>query len=246
MELKDKINTEGRKFMNFEKIEIKREEEKKPEKLFRAFTVNPEELSLEKLKEDLVPGNVNENDPTKISDGNELGVYMSTNPLMVEKSYSYGTGNYEDLHLRVLKHSVRGGGYAEFIKLPACGIVYEIDTKDLDIRKPEIRSELQGVYNNQFEGDEWIANRVPAKNCRVKKLILSEYANDRNWTEINVTGLDDKKIQEAIDLIKEKFRKSKSEAIKFKDFLESLSEKERFVSYMPLRVKYEKYLDEKR
>lgn len=225
------------KIMNFEKIEIEKEQERKPEKLYRAFTINPEELSLEKLREDLVPGNVNEKDPTKIGDGNELGVYMSTNQLMVEKNYSYGTNGIE-----APKHSIQYGGQMAYIKLPTCGIVYEIDTNGIDIRKPQIRPELQGVYNNEFEGDEWIADKVPGKNCKVNKLILSVYANDQKRVELDVSGMDEQELQKAINLIKEKFDEKKAEALKFKEFLEGLSERERLANYMSLNAKYDNYL----
>ena len=213
--------------MNFDRIEITKESPQKPEKLFRAFTVHPEELSLEKLREGLVPGNVNKDDPTKIGDGNELGVYMSTNPAMVESAYAAGGYSIEGSAIEVPRHNSANGS-TNIIRLPMCGVVYEIDTADLAIRKPEITPALQGVHNNGFEGDEWIADKVPADNCTVKKLILSEYANDRNRMEVDVSGLDDEKFQTAIELVKEKFAKKKAEALKFKEFLESLPEKERF------------------
>jgi len=74
-----------------------REIKEQPEKLYRSFTVNPENLTVEMLQEILVPGTENEDDPTKIGDGNELGVYMSTNPRMVETSYAKG-GGWPNIH----------------------------------------------------------------------------------------------------------------------------------------------------
>jgi|SRR3989338_183035 len=64
--------------------------ENRPEKLFRSITLKPEDLTLERLKQTLVPGNVNKDDPTKIGDGNELGVYMTTNFEVADKAYARG------------------------------------------------------------------------------------------------------------------------------------------------------------
>jgi hypothetical protein len=51
----------------------------KPEVLWRSFTIDPRELSVDMFRQPLVPGKPSGDDPTKLSDGNELGVYMSTN-----------------------------------------------------------------------------------------------------------------------------------------------------------------------
>lgn len=110
-----------------------REIKERPEKLYRSFTVNPEELTMETLRGTLVPGTVSKDDPTKIGDGNELGVYMSTNPHMVEAAYAKGGGG--SIHIEVPKYH-DGYTIVNHIKLPSCGIMVEVDTAGLEIRPP--------------------------------------------------------------------------------------------------------------
>jgi len=210
-----------------------------PKKLYRAFTINPSKLSVEKLKETLIPLNANGSDPTKISDGNELGVYMSTNEQMVEKAYASGCGT--NIAIKCPKFH-DGYTLVDHIKLPSCGIILEIDTKNLDIRKPEITPYLQGIYNNGFQGDEWIADAIPANHYKVKKFILSRFANDSERFETEVA---DNNIEEAMDLIKTEFQKRKEAALKYKEFLESIPEQARINGY-GLKRKWQKYLEEER
>src|SRR3989344_2762986 len=103
------------------------EQEKKPELLYRAFTVNPEELTVEMLSRILVPGTVNKEDATKIRDGNELGVYMSTNRHMVETAYASPSGG---LSVKTPEHRDKRGAVTNFIPLPQCGIVVEVRTEN--------------------------------------------------------------------------------------------------------------------
>ena len=63
--------------------------EQKPQTLYRAFTVDPKDLSVESLRQPLIPGASAQDDPTRIGDGNERGVYMSTNRTMVEAAYAH-------------------------------------------------------------------------------------------------------------------------------------------------------------
>lgn len=113
------------------------------------------------------------------------------------------------------------------VKLPSCGVIYEVDTNGLDIRKPEIRPELQGVYNNGFEGDEWIADTIPSKFHKVKRLILSRFANDSEKFVVDVENAGDEALQKAIDIVKEKYNEKKTAALKFKEKLEGLTEDQR-------------------
>jgi hypothetical protein len=45
-------------------------------------------------------------------------------------------------------------------------------TEGLDLRQPFITRNLQGVYNNGFQGKEFIADRIPAKHVEVAGLRL--------------------------------------------------------------------------
>jgi len=116
-------------------------EENKSEKLYRAYTLNPEDLSIEKFQELLVPMNINEKDPTKVNDGNELGVYMSTNEDMVKAAYSHSGDNIPSLRIKTPRYN-NDYGIVSDIKLPSCGVIIEIDTKNLSIREPEITQAL--------------------------------------------------------------------------------------------------------
>lgn len=221
------------------------ESERKPEKLYRAFSVNPEELSLEIIKLDLVPGHKNEEDPTKISDGNELGVYMSTNQRMVETAYSTDRRTSGE-NITVPAYD-SGRGVVNFIQLPVCGLSYEISTEGLEIKQPKITEVLQGVYNNGFEGEEWIADNVPAEKCKLKKISLAVAPFDREKIVVNTDGFDEQQLKEAIETIKEAYRRKKEAAFQFRAFLETLSDKDRGNKYRIDREweKFKESLNEK-
>lgn len=204
------------------------EQEKRPEKLFRAFSINPEQLTIERLRQELIPGGVHKEDPTKVRDGNELGVYMSTNPRMVESAYAKGGEGVSYVDTPVFGGS---RGRENRIALPGCGIVLEIRAQGLDIRKPEITPVLQGVYNNGFEGDEWIADTVGADQYTVKKLLLSRWANDAETFTVTLDDDSDERLQTAIDTIKQEFERRRAVAEAFKTYLESLSEQDRANEY---------------
>jgi len=223
--------------------EKSKEKESRPEKLYRGYAVHPDELSIEKLQETLIPMNVNENDPTKVSDGNELGVYMSTNENMV-KMYGQNNAFIKDLQIETPVYN-SGYGKINYIGLPSCGVIIEIDTKNLSIKKPEITSCLQGVYNNGMSGDEWIADKISATNYRVKKLILNIRQSDSTRLILDVDGSDEKELQKAIDFIKNESKKNKQEAIEYKKFLETLSDNERIRNKLYLESRWEEYQNKK-
>ncbi len=92
-----------------------------------------------------------------VTDGNEYGVYMSDNLSMV-------TSAYGDLHHDGIPIHNNLSIYNERIMIPSVAVIYQINTNGLDIRKPFISDQLKGHYNNGFQGDEWIADIVPANN----------------------------------------------------------------------------------
>lgn len=92
-----------------------------------------------------------------VTDGNEYGVYMSDNLSMV-------TSAYGDLHHDGIPIHNNLSIYNERIMIPSVAVIYQINTNGLDIRKPFISEQLKGHYNNGFQGDEWIADVVPANN----------------------------------------------------------------------------------
>lgn len=223
--------------MEFEK-QPSMESSEKPPVLYRAFTVDPELLTVELLTEDLKPGTIDKEDSTKIGDGNELGVYMSTNRNMVEIAYAHAPNS----SVKSPQYNNRGS-IMEYIPLPSCGVVVEVITENLPIRKPEISEVLQGVYNNGFEGQEWISDSVPSDHARVIKLILSSHSNDTGKFVVTVDGSKKEDLQKAIDSIKTEFEKRKEEAIQFRNFLEGLKPDMRLNEFMVKR-KWQKFQEE--
>ena len=92
-----------------------------------------------------------------VTDGNEYGVYMSDNLSMV-------TSAYGDLHHDGIPIHNNLSTYNERIMIPSIAVIYKINTDGLDVRKPFISDQLKGHYNNGFQGDEWIADIIPANN----------------------------------------------------------------------------------
>jgi len=125
------------------------------------------------------------------------------------------------------------------ITLPSCGIMVEIDTDGLEIRPPKIRSSLDGVYNNGFEGDEWIADEISPKHYRPIKLILSRWANDNQTFRLVIDDQSPEGLQTAIDVIKEEFARRQASAEEYKQFLESMSDVERKNPYL-IRKRWKK------
>lgn len=190
-----------------------------PEKLYRGISIPVSELNLEFFSKPLKEGDGLDEDSGKRKDGNESGVYMSTNENMSGWAYThaseqFNTPNYHDGYM--LRSSV---------DLPMCGILYEIDTAGLDVFRPEITSLFQGVYNNNFEGDEFAVSEVPSESYRVKKLILTTHANDSNKLVVDVN--EETTLEDAINQIKERYTLLKAEAEKFKEFLGTLDASQR-------------------
>lgn len=210
----------------------------RPDLLYRAYTVNPKNLSLEMFAKPLVPGSQSVDDPTRIGDGNERGVYMSTNPDMVETVYASG-GRVEGNHIITPRYNDRGG-QSNLVVLPVCGVVLEIDTKELDIREPKMIPALIGHYNNGFEGYEWIADEITPQHYKLKKLVFSTHPNDKDRKVIDVTEASDEEKQEVIKKIRAEFEKRQEEALKFKGFLEGLDPKDRMNEFV-LKRKWEQY-----
>ncbi len=210
-----------------------REQKERPKILFRSFSVDPECLSLEFLKQALVPGSIREGDSTKIEDENEKGVYMSTNERVAE---IYAHTKVPSACVKVPQCKL-GGSVTNVINLPVCGILVEIGTDGLPVRRPRITATLQGHYNNGFQGEEWIADSVPRENFRIKKFFLSKgFGNSESF---DVSGMSDDEVSGVIDSIQKKFENEKREAMALKRFIESLPERERYDPF--LLKKFEKY-----
>lgn len=212
-----------------------------PESLWRAFSVDPSKLSIYSLSQTLRPGTIDPNDPTKIGDGNELGVYMSTNRSMVEYAYAHTSRN---ISVTCPRYDDRGS-MTNKITLPQCGVVVEVHTKGLDVREPYIKPSLQGHYNNGFEGRELIADAVPRENFSVRKLILSRYANDSQTFVVDVADpATHHAIEKAVSIIQAEFNRRKSGAEEFAKFLEGLTQEQRS-KYLSWRRAWQEHLESK-
>jgi len=140
----------------------------KPENLYRGIT-----LSYDKLKDFDFFGDLvvpyepifNEAEEAVVRDGNEYGVYMSDNEQMVMGIYGNarlgGTAINKDIMIGVDRR---------LVDIAKVAVVYTINPNGLDIRKPRITSYLEGVYNNGYGGDEWIANSVPVSNYEITRI----------------------------------------------------------------------------
>lgn len=118
-----------------------------------------------------------------VADGNEYGVYMTDNLNMVTSAY--GNLHHDGTPINN-QLSISG----ERIMIPSVAVIYQINTDGLDIRKPFISDQLMGVYNNGFQGDEWIADIVPASNYKLYRVkIGSDILHDAE--DIDLLKVDD-------------------------------------------------------
>ena len=99
-----------------------------------------------------------------VSDGNEYGVYMTDNLDMVLSAYGNPRSNGTTLEN---SPQLNISGARSTVNVPSVGVIYHINTEGLDIREPFICDELQGHYNNGFQGTEWIADSIPKENVEV-------------------------------------------------------------------------------
>jgi hypothetical protein len=156
---------------------------------------------------------------------------------MIEQAYASPSGG---VPIKSPQYKDNRGLIMNYIPLPKCGIVVEVRTDNLPIRKPEISEVLKGVYNNGYEGDEWIADQVPKSQYRVIRLILSLYSNDSKKLVVDISGDTKEELEKAINIIKTEFEKRKEWGLRYKSFLEGLDSKVRMNEYL-LKREWEKF-----
>ncbi|NLC48433.1 MAG: hypothetical protein GX758_03640 [Tenericutes bacterium] len=141
----------------------------KPINLYRGIVISYDELeNFDLVNADLVvPYDpiVDEDGNKTVLDGNEYGVYMTDNPNMVNDVY----GNVHN-DGKPVQGGITIGFQRQPILIPSVGISYEISTQDLNVHKPKIASFLKGHYNNGFQGNEWIADKIPYNNYKVYRI----------------------------------------------------------------------------
>ncbi len=118
-----------------------------------------------------------------VHDGNEYGIYMSDNPKVVKHAYgnstNTGSGTYINPPLII-------GGRNDYVMIPDVGVCYKISTKNLNVRIPWISNELKGVYNNGWNGDEWIVDKIPAENYEIMQVMIGkDMLHDAQYMELD-------------------------------------------------------------
>ncbi len=102
-----------------------------------------------------------------VTDGNEYGIYLTTNPSMVE---NYATPSLSDCS-SVNNIAIDNRQYS--VGLPKVGVLIEVDPEGLDVKEPYICPTLRGHYNNGYEGKEIISTEaIPSTNVAYNKVII--------------------------------------------------------------------------
>ncbi|MBQ3416027.1 MAG: hypothetical protein IJH39_11980 [Clostridia bacterium] len=162
-------------------------EENVPEYLYRGMCITYEDLkNFQFVGIDMeLPYEpyIDEQGRKTVHDGNEYGIYMSDNPKVAQHAYGNSTNNSSGTYIN--PHIVIGGRN-DSIMLPDVGVCYKISTQNLDVRKPWISDVLQGVYNNGWNGDEWIAEKIPAENYKVMQVMIGkDMLHDTQYIELD-------------------------------------------------------------
>lgn len=202
--------------------EIGIEEEKTPEILYRAINLTVDDFLNYDPSLPLRPGTevIDVEGNKTVVDGNEYGVYMSSNPNMVKSAYYKGSRD----SVKTEQFSMNRPEYG--ISLPSVGIFFEINTRDLAVRIPKIAPNLQGLYNNGWVGNEYIANEIPPSNFKIRELSLS--TSKVNYKEAKIYPINSEKDYiTAREDISKIYRDLKSKAEKFRDVISKLTINER-------------------
>lgn len=156
----------------------------KPTKLYRGLHLNFDDFEKFNLGGDLISPYdpvIDEHGRQKLRSGNEYGVYMTTNKQMALDIY----GNVHNGGICINDH-ILIGTHCEKLIIPAVGIVYEIDSTNLNIRKPWISKEFESSYNSNYDGDEFITDVIPFTNCRIIRILIGrDLLHDQEQIEVS-------------------------------------------------------------
>lgn len=207
-----------------EEYPLKQEQERIPETLYRGITLKVDDFEQADFSSTLKPGSdeIDADGNRVVSDGNEYGVYMSSNPNMVKTAY-YGRSK----EIVKTEQFVRNwsNGNEVCVHLPSVGIFFEIKTENLNVRKPKISRELQGVANNGFEGAEYIADEIPLSNFKITELCLSDEVYDKKAIFYKINTEED--YEKAKKDILSRYQEKRSKTIRFRDEIANLSKEQR-------------------
>ena len=196
----------------------------KPEILYRGVKITYDMLKDFKFYDTTLyppnPYQIDENGRKVVADGNEYGLYMTTNKNMVLGAYAKVSpfdGTVIDKDITI------GINPKEDIRIPAVGIVYSINTKNIDIRKPFIKPSLQGHYNNGFEGEEWITDKI---NKNDYQIIDIKIGKDILHDSLTIDTLD---IVKAEQKVKEEMEKRKQHLLHLVSYLKKFEPNKRYL-----------------
>lgn len=131
-----------------------------------------------------------------VTDGNEYGVYMSDNLSMVTSAYGNLHHDGIPIHNNLSIHNER-------IIIPSVAVIYQINTDGLNVRKPFISDQLKGHYNNGYQGDEWIADIVPANNYALYRVrIGADILHDAEDVDLLKTENISEQVKQQIEMRK--------------------------------------------
>lgn len=206
--------------------EHKFEQEKEviPEILYRGITLRVEDFEQADFSTTLKAGSdeIDEDGKRVVSDGNEYGVYMSSNPSMVKTAY-YGRSKEGIITEPFLRNWSRGN--ERYLPLPSVGIFFEIKTEGLDIREPQFKETLKGVANNGFKGKEYIVEEIPTSNFRITELCLSSEVYDKKAVVYKIGTKED--FENAKKDILVRYNEKKSQMLRFRDEIANLPKEQR-------------------
>ena len=207
-----------------EELTLKQEQEKIPEILYRGITFKVDDFEQADFSTSLKPGSdeIDEDGNRVVSDGNEYGVYMSTNPRMVKTAF-YGKSK-ESIKTELFQRSWSWGN-ERHLPLPSVGIFFEIKTEGLDVREPKFKKSLKGVANNGFEGKEYIVEEIPTSNFKVKELCLSSEVYDKEAVVYKIETEQD--FENAKRDILARYKEKKSQMLRFRDEIANLPKEQR-------------------
>jgi len=191
-------------------------ENAKPKFLYRGVIVNEAMMKTKPVFGiDLTPPNpprYNEKGQKTVGDGNEYGLYMTDNRNMATEAYGcvkMSNGTPLNKNIQITERRIE-------VAIPAVGIVYKISTDNLDIRKPWITNHLRAHYNNGYEGDEWIADKIPLSNYEIDKVVIGEDILHPQ-KELTYNG-----VKETLSAIEAELNERRPRLERFEGFIKSL------------------------
>lgn len=147
--------------------------ENKPQKLYRGIKLYYHQLEGFSFSGvDLVPPHEAKYDSfgrKVVGDGNEYGLYMSDNQTVASELYST-----TDLKDYINKSITFGSSRVDGVMLPSIGVVYGINTQNINIRKPKLYVFNGPSKNNGVDGEEWITDRVPSSEYQVELIKIGK------------------------------------------------------------------------